>query len=304
MNRILVLVNPSAGTIARAADPQAELDRVRAAFAKVTPRPEIVIAPPQELIERAKTAARERAYDAVIAGGGDGTLNAIAAGLLDSTIAFGVLALGTHNHFAKELNVPLDVDQAVPALVRGTMEDLPVGEVNGRIFLNFTSLGLHVEIVEERDAQQETKGRSKWLAMVNATVRKISDPPLLWVKIVAGEGGRAITRVTPSVIVCNNPYQMKVFGVEDASVTDRSILNVYIAKETRPMGLVRLLVRAAVGRLDEASNFEVLPMREFALFTRRGVRLSIDGELIDDVRPPFRFRVRMTGLKVLRPQPS
>ena len=298
MKRLLVLINPSAGTIKRAPDPDALIAQVRSTFAAAAPDAQVVLGPPPDLIERATRAASE-GFHAVIAGGGDGTLNAVANELADSDVAFGVLPLGTFNHFAKEMGVGLDVAEAIPALVNGSVHDLPVAEVSGRIFLNFSSLGLHVEIVQDREAQQEHQGRNKFIAMGIAAVRKIKDPPLLRVRLTSD--GQSITRFTPSVIICNNPYQMKVFGVENASVADRELLNVYIAREHRPLGIARLLLRAAVGRLEQAANFEVLALKQFALFTRPGVRLSIDGELVD-MRPPFHFRIRPRPLKILRPR--
>jgi diacylglycerol kinase family enzyme len=297
VKRWLVLLNPSAGTLAKAGDVDAEIDRIRDAFAAAVPGAEVVTGKPGELIGRAKQAAGE-GFDAVIAGGGDGTLNAIANVLADTDVAFGVLPLGTHNHFAKDLGVPLDRDEAIKALASAKVEELPVAEVNGTVFLNFSSLGLHVEIVADRDEQREAIGRKKWLAMLVAMYRKISDPPLLRVKIVTKE--KTTTRVTPSVIICNNLHQMKVFGVHNASVPHRGTLNVYVAKEHRPMGLVRLLGRAALGRLEEADNFEALALEDFGVFTRSHVRTSVDGELLDK-GPPFRYRIRPKPLKVLVP---
>ena len=295
MKRI-VLVNPSAGAIARASDPDAVLQQIQRGFGERNA--EVFIDAPPALIERAKRAAQEKA-DAVIAGGGDGTLNAIANVLADTDTAFGVLPLGTHNHFASDLGVPLDLDEAIAALSQASVEDLPVAQVNGRIFLNFSSLGLHAEIVEHRDAQREQKGRSKWIAMGFAVAHKVINPPLLWVRIATGK--QSFTRLTPSVIICNNPYQMKAFGVENASVPDRNLLNLYIAHEHRPLGLAGLMLKAAVGRIEKAQNFEALALEQFAIFSRRGARLSLDGELVD-LPAPYHYRIRSRPLKILRPR--
>src|SRR6185503_10902419 len=106
---------------------------------------------------------------AVVAGGGDGTLNTIAAALAGSGKPLGVLPLGTHNHFAKDIAVPLDLDAAVEALARGVARgesrDVDVGEVNGRLFLNFSGVGLHPQVVKHRDVQRALLGRKKFFAM-------------------------------------------------------------------------------------------------------------------------------------------
>ena len=100
----------------------------------------------------------------IVAGGGDGTVSTVAAALVDTDIVFGVLPLGTLNHFAKDLGVPLELADAVALLASGRPKRVDVGEVNGRIFVNNSSLGLYPDIVRDRERQQKRLGRGKWLA--------------------------------------------------------------------------------------------------------------------------------------------
>jgi diacylglycerol kinase family enzyme len=94
---------------------------------------------------------------------------------------------------------------------------------------------------------------------------------------------------------------MKLFGVENVSTADRGVLNVYLARATKWYGVVWLILRAALRRLDSARTFEALTLAEFSLDTRhRTARLSIDGE-VTDVPTPLHYRVRRGGLKVIRP---
>ena len=92
-----------------------------------------------EMIARARRAVADGA-PVVVAGGGDGTINAVASALVGSQTRLGVLPLGTLNHFAKDMNIPLDLDAAVANAVRGKTARVDVGEVNGRIFLNNSCL--------------------------------------------------------------------------------------------------------------------------------------------------------------------
>jgi diacylglycerol kinase family enzyme len=214
-----------------------------------------------------------------------------------------VLPLGTHNHFAKDLNVPLDLDQAVAALgrgvVRGAYRPLDVGEVNGRVFLNFSGVGLHPLLVKHRDVQRTVLGRKKFVAMFFALLRVLRRPPIMRARIEAPSLN--VRRFTPSVIVCNNPHQMRVFGVENVSYANRSLLNVYVAKSTNWAGLVWLIVRAAFRTLDSASKFESFVLPEMTLRTRRPTaRVSIDGEVID-LETPLQYRVSRGGLTVVTP---
>src|SRR5512141_2991339 len=103
----------------------------------------------------------------VLAAGGDGTINAVATALIGTDAVLGVLPLGTFNHFAKDLNIPLVLEAAVANIFHGEVASVDVGEVNGRIFLNNSSLGIYPGVVQEREAHQR-KGHSKWVAFAKA----------------------------------------------------------------------------------------------------------------------------------------
>jgi diacylglycerol kinase family enzyme len=325
--RVLVLLNESAGTLA-ASQSNDEARRVRDGFAAQGVEADVILVASGELeaaTRKAVLRATARAvaspagggpadlsdetengerFDAIIAGGGDGTLNYIASEVAGTGTTFGVLPLGTHNHFAKDLGVPLDLDLAVAALARGVARGVPrdidVGEVNGKLFLNFSGVGLHPLVVRHREAQRAALGRSKFFALFVALWRVLRRPPLLRARLDL-PGGQSLRRFTPSVIVCNNPHQMKVFGVENVSYADRGVLNVYVAKSTKWFGLVWLIVRAAFRTLDNAKTFESLVVPELTLHTRRpSARVSIDGEVVD-METPLRYRVRRGALRVIVP---
>src|SRR5687768_7675185 len=135
--KLLVLLNGSAGTLANSATKD-EPERIRRAFEAAGQQVEVRDVEGSKLEEETR-AALTSDFDAIIAGGGDGTLNTIANVVAGSGKAYGVLPLGTHNHFAKDLGVPLELEPAIEALARGQIVDLPVAEVNGRIFLNFSA---------------------------------------------------------------------------------------------------------------------------------------------------------------------
>ncbi|HEV2295648.1 MAG TPA: diacylglycerol kinase family protein [Tepidisphaeraceae bacterium] len=295
--KLLVLLNGSAGTLANSATKD-EPERIRRAFEAAGHEAEVRDVGGANLETEAR-AAIQSDFDAVIAGGGDGTLNAIANVVAGSGKAYGVLPLGTHNHFAKDLGVPLELEPAIQALAHGGVTDLPVAEVNDRIFLNFSALGFHPELVRHRDAQRKTLGRRKWLAMAVAFFKVFARFPILRIELQTRE--RRFVRYSPSVIVCNNPHQMRVFGVEDASVPERGLLNVYVATSRNRFGLVWLFLRALFGKLEQTHTFEVLAMPEVTIHTRQSwAHVSIDGE-VTDMRPPLRYTIRQTALRVIVP---
>jgi diacylglycerol kinase family enzyme len=316
--RVLVLLNPKSGTLASSTngdEPQRVRRGLEARGLEVDVR--MVDGGGGKNVDELTAAARAGAYDAVIAGGGDGTLNTIANRLAGGTVPFGVLPLGTHNHFAKDQDVPLDLDDAVAALADAVAErrfaDLDVGEVNGRIFLNASAIGLHPEFVKERDAHYEVVGRFRvlrWILRrglklvtgVFAFFRKLDSLPILQVRL--DFDGRRLRRVTPSVNVCCNVYVMRVLGLEAISCPTRERLNVYVARATGTPGVVRLLLKGLFRRLHSTNVRELeshcLPALRIVV-RRRRLPVSVDGEVVE-MRTPLQYRVRHGGLKVLAPR--
>lgn len=297
--RWLVILNAAAGTLAKSSEKR-EAETITTTAASLGVNVQIKGVPGDQLTSTAKQAAESGNFDAVIAGGGDGTLNAVANGVAGTNAAFGALPLGTHNHFAKDISVPLGLAEAVTALANGRVEPLPVGEVNGQLFLNFSAIGLHPRVVKHRDAQRSALDRKKWFAMIVATAHGLLDLRVHRVRLAVDNVDRG-SRLTPSVIVCNNPHQMEVFGVADASFTDRHVLNVYVARSRGRLAMLWLFVRAAVRRLERTAQFEVLTGTEAKLSVpHETVRVSIDGE-VTDMASPLTYRIRPDVLKVLLP---
>ncbi|HYO09771.1 MAG TPA: diacylglycerol kinase family protein [Tepidisphaeraceae bacterium] len=297
--KVLVLLNEGAGTLA-GMEPDAARQRIESAFASAGADAEVRFVDPKLLEQQAREASHQHELDAIVAGGGDGTINTIANAVAGGRRAFGVLPLGTHNHFAKDLAVPLDLEEAIAALSRGSVVDLPVGEVNGRMFLNFSAIGFHPAVVAEREQQQKQSGRNKWLAMAVALLRVFNRMPLHFVRL--SSRGHEVAHATPSIIVCNNAYQMKAFGVEAASVPERGLLNVYVATKPGALSVLWLMIRAALGTVHAAKHFNSMALPEIKVDTRRRrpLRVSIDGE-VTTMTPPLRYRIREKPLRVLKP---
>jgi diacylglycerol kinase family enzyme len=237
----------------------------------------------------------------VVAGGGDGTINAVAAVLADHPhMAFGVLPLGTLNHFAKDAGIPLELDDAIATIANGSRRRVDLGEVNGRIFLNNSSLGLYPDIVREREKQQQRLGRGKWLAACWATLQAFKRYPFLNVALRMDDGARHV-RSTPFVFVGNNEYMMEGFNLGARPSLDQGRLCLYMAQRPGRLELLRLGWCALRGRLRQERDFDVLRAGSMEITTReRRVRVAIDGE-VTVMSSPLRYRIRPAALNVIVP---
>jgi diacylglycerol kinase family enzyme len=296
--KVLVLLNAAAGTLA-ASKSQDEADRLRARFAHHGVEADVRAVPGPELVKLAREARDSRAYDLVVAGGGDGTLNAVGSQLVGGDVEFAVLPLGTLNHLAKEVGMPEDLDASVDALVTGRTIDLSVGEVNGQVFLLFCAIGLYSDVVRHRDAQRKSLGRAKWTAMAVAYCKMIARWPLMRVRIKTG--GQSFRRLTPLVYVGVSDHQLKLMGLEETSCGGRDALNVYLAAKPHRRGLVWMAIKAMIHRLHPGKDFELLCTDELEVSPhRRHVRVGYDGE-VTTLESPLRFRRIKAGLRMRVP---
>ena len=195
-----VILNPaSGGGTAATVDGITELFAARGRAAAITLLGDGVSVP--EVVRQAIRAGAP----AVVAAGGDGTVSAVASALIGGEVPLGILPVGTLNHFAKDLGLPLALEEAVEVVQNGNVRVVDAGEVNGRIFLNNSSIGVYPRLVELRDRYRE-RGITKWIAAAWAGLAVLRLRPFMGVRIESPEG--VLLRRTPFVLVGNNEYHM------------------------------------------------------------------------------------------------
>jgi YegS/Rv2252/BmrU family lipid kinase len=295
MKRATVIINCSAGN-----GHDEELERsLHEKFRGAGLEPTITMAKSgAEMIETARHALGNGA-ELVVAGGGDGTINAVASVMVDSGVPFGVLPLGTLNHFAKDLGIPLELEAAIAAVAGGKVKAVDVGQVNERIFLNNSGLGLYPDIVRDREKQQRRLGRGKWLAAFWATVAALRRYPFLSIRLVVD--GARLARRTPFVFIGNNRYTMTGLAIGARDRLDAGKLSLYVAQRPGRFGLLRFALRALLGKLAQERDFDVLLAEEMEIETRhQRLRVATDGE-VTVMHTPLRYRIRPGALAVLVP---
>jgi diacylglycerol kinase family enzyme len=282
-----------------------EIERVRAAFREAGVEARILAATEgAQLPELAKSAVRENP-PVVVAGGGDGTISAVASALAGTGIALGILPLGTLNHFARDLGVSLDIAQAVRDIAAGRTLEVDVGEVNGRVFVNNSSIGLYPHMVHQRDRLRRRLGGGKWHAMLWAAMKVLRRYPFLDVNLDLD--GQSKSLRTPFVFVGNNRYDMEGLDIGRRKRPDCGLLSVYLARRIGRFGLLRLALRALFGRLAQDRDFEMTQVASVEIRThrrsqskRRRVLVSTDGE-VRALQMPLAYRIRPRALRVIVP---
>lgn len=294
--KVAIVFNANAGTFDRAKC-QERANEILAACAKRGIEAEAHLCEGARLTPTAHELASRGDLDAVIAAGGDGTVSAVAQGVMGANVTMGVIPLGTLNHFAKDLGVP-EVDLALDVIAKGETKNVDVGEVNGRVFINNSSIGLYPEVVVDRDEQRKKVGRGKWSAMLLAAWRILIRFPLLHVAVALA--GKVFSARTPIIFVGNNEYEVNVRSLGKRSRLDGGKLSIYTVRATSRLRMLWIALKDILQRGNppelEAHQVE----RADIVTNRRTVKVALDGEVIR-MKPPLTYKSRPGALRVFFP---
>lgn len=244
-------------------------------------------------------AATDHDADAILVGGGDGTISAAAAVCYRTGATLAVLPGGTMNFFARALRVPLDIDEAVRAIAGGRRFEVDIATANGRPFLNQYSVGLHARLIRIRNGIQHRGRIQKMLAGLRAIAGAVSRPLRFEVEINTPTGPRQ--RLASGVVISNNllaeghlPFADNLTG---------GVLGVYVAKPMTTMEALRLFAQVLLGRWKTHPRIVEGTASEVTLTFPRlksSAVAAIDGELIA-LENRVALRVEPRGLKVFAP---
>jgi len=294
--KVAVVLNAGAGSV-DVDRCQEQARQIKQAFADVSVAADVYISPGSKLAETARQVAG--GADAVVAAGGDGTVSAVAGALAGGQVPLAVMPLGTFNHFAKDIGMPLDLAEAARAIAARRSARLDVGEVNGRIFVNNSSIGLYPEIVIAREQERRQTGRRKLWAMVIAALRVLRRFPLLHVHVMTEQ--REVVSKTPFVFVGNNGYEISVLALGKRARLDGGQLSLYMVRCRGRLHMFWLMVRALLQRLEAVRDFEFeLVSEAHVKLHRRRLEVSFDGE-VTTMTSPLHYRIRPGALPVLIP---
>lgn len=296
MPPIEVIINAAGGSFV---EDETE-EKLRAAFAANGLDVNLRLAKSGKQIGEFAEAAAKSDAEIVVAGGGDGTISSVAAVISKTDKTFGVLPLGTLNNFSKDLGIPQDIDEAIFVIAQGETAEIDLAELNGRIFINNSSIGLYPRIVRNRVQQQLKLGYGKWRAAFWATLRMFRISPFLKVGIVVD--GKFFLRKTPFVFVGNNEYEMDFYNIGRRVALDRGKLSVYFLHRGGRLGVIMLLLRTITGTAKQWREFEEVFSETVSIQTRRKrMHVAFDGEVYT-VNTPLQYKILPRALRVIVPK--
>ena len=237
--------------------------------------------------------------DVVLAGGGDGTISAAAATLMDSNKALAILPAGTMNLFARSLGIPLSLDEAVSELAAGSVRQVDIASANGRPFVHQFSVGMHARLIDLRSKMEFASRLGKIRASVEAAWETIRSPKPIDVTLVL-DNTEIKVRAT-AIGISNN-----LFGegyLPYAEKPDGGILGIYVTVSRQRREIMWLLLNMVLGKWRDNRQVEIYQSKSVTLIVksrRNSLKSAVDGELCRLSRETS-INIHPGALRVLSP---
>jgi diacylglycerol kinase family enzyme len=295
--RVAVVINSAAGSLLGREAAEAEVARhLEAAGLDAILVPDHAGGLPARLDDAVAHGA-----DAVVVGGGDGTIAAAASRLMNTLTALGILPLGTMNMLAKDLGIPLALDAAAEALAHGTVREIDVAEVNGHVYLCNSVIGSPSWLGRHRERHRGKASLRTRLAFALAGLRAFWRHRPLRLRVQV-DGGRAVRLWTRALSVANNRYAEGFGQVMSRPRLDGGELAVYVARRYGLWWWVRLFLGMLLGTWRGSRLVHERTAREVVIRSpRNGLRVMSDGEA-QILAPPLVYRIHPGALRVIVPR--
>ena len=235
----------------------------------------------------------------MIVGGGDGTISAAASAVVGTKTLLGILPLGTLNHFARDLGIPTDLNEAARVIAARKACAVDVAEMNDHLFINNSAIGLYPLMVIDRDMQRKRLGRSKKLAMIVASARTLARFGHQRLTLTVNDEKERVD--TPLLFVGNNDYRIDLGAPGQRESLDDGQLCVMVMRKKTRRGFIAVSIRALFNRMRDDDMERIDGVERLRVSSHRSsMAVSLDGEVVRAV-PPLEYRIRKGALRVIAP---
>ena len=249
---------------------------------------------PNGLSNKVKDAAKRHA-PLIIVGGGDGTLSLVARYFVGSESVLGVLPFGTGNAFARDLSIPVNVQEACKVIAEGKTEGIDLGYARDDYFINVITVGLSVRIAQElKGVAKKRFGKAAYLF---AMARALALVKPFHAKLTTPE--RSLEFETLQVVIGNGRYHAGPFLLaEDARITEGK-LSLYALATTNRAAFLKLAWAMRTGRQVELPEVYSVSTTGGRLETNPKRKVVMDGEI--QFSTPVDFKIAPKAIQVRVP---
>lgn len=287
--KVTVVINPRSGK-GRAADMQAEAERLAKLHgAQLELR--FIAAPGdgRRFGQEAVAQGRQR----IISIGGDGTLNAVAAGIAGSTVQLGIVPMGSGNGYARSLRLPRDPKAALQLAFTGQARLVDVCYLNDRLFLGTAGIGFDARVAWEFD---QSRGRGMWNYARLIMKHVIGAKPM---RVVVKANSEIREEHVLMLVFCNTREFGNGAVISPGSLPDDGLAELRIVRKPPLLPLVRAFVRMYDGTIDRSRYLTNVATTGATVF-QEGTLAHLDGEPVE-IGQELVFRLEPKRLWVVAP---
>jgi diacylglycerol kinase family enzyme len=290
-----ILLNPRSGYVANHG-----LPHVRALIADILPDAQVQLLEQGDDVAARCRALLDAGATCIAAGGGDGTVNAVATHLVGTSTPLGVLPVGTLNHFARDVGVGRDVPTALRVLAEGYVAPVDVAMVNQRLFLNNSSIGLYARMVEVRERYERRLGKWRALAYAALLVGRYAKTT----QVSVSDGDTSERLHTYLLFVGNNQYELDLLRIGRRARLDAGQLCCFILEGPDRLTLLPHIFHYLRDHRPARGMFRSLctPELTVTISRKRRIDVAYDGEVVE-LTTPLVYRVLPRALRVVVPVP-
>lgn len=240
---------------------------------------------------------KQHKYDVVVAAGGDGTVNACANSAAKYNVTLGVLPVGTLNHFAKDAGIPQDLKVAAEIIVDGRTKKIDYATVDGRVFVNNSSIGIYPTIVIKREQLQSKIG--KWPAAIIVTLVSLFSNSSKHLAIKTPSG--SFRYKTSLLFVGNNSYHLDKMGFTNRSSLNSGKLFLYVINDNHSLALIISTMQALFGKRRQQRDLLLHTKGPITVSSRENtLHVTVDGEVLT-TKTPIRFCIHPGSINLRVP---
>ena len=231
-------------------------------------------------------------FDAVVAVGGDGTVNEVARGLRDTQTALGIIPMGSGNGFARHLNIPMRPNKAIEMLNHSEPISVDYGLANGKLFVSTCGTGFDA-LIADQFAGSNKRG---FMTYVQNVLREVFSYEPQDYHIVGD--GLDVTHKAFLITFANaNQWGNDALIAPKASVQD-GLMDIMLMSSHAILGSASLALRLFTGSIDESHFMDTLRAKEVTLFREKVAPFHLDGDPVE-MDKDIHIQIVSDGLRVL-----
>jgi diacylglycerol kinase (ATP) len=222
----------------------------------------------------ARKAADEHA-EMVIAAGGDGTIHAVATGLIGRESVLGIIAMGTMNNLAHSLGIPTTIEEACSVIAEGETHAIDVGKINEKIFIEVAGIGLEAALFPAAEEIKSSNLLKTLRGVVSGLVTLFTFRPVK-LKIALDDGERHHYHAI-QVTICNAPFYGAHFHAAPDALMDDGLLDVIIFRHFSKLAYIKHAISINQGHRALQPRIRRRRAKSLRINADHPVEIQVDG---------------------------